>query len=92
MLDMAFGIGTATLYGTIKALPNYYKVKPTVLFWLMGTYLIFSLILSLLVVALVFKYRLRWYHAFPLIYLYITYFIIVILHQTGVIWSDSPYN
>jgi Ca2+/Na+ antiporter len=92
MFNMAFGIGAATLYGTIKALPRFYVVTPSILFWLMGTFLLFVLITSLLVVSFLFNYRLRWYYAFPLLYLYLTYFVIVILHQTGVIWKNSPYN
>lgn len=89
---MAFGIGTATLYATIKALPGYYSVTPSILFWLMGAFLIFTLVLSFLVVTFVLSYRLRWYYAFPLLYLYITYFIIVVLHQTGTIWAHTPYD
>jgi Ca2+/Na+ antiporter len=89
---MAFGIGAATLYATIKALPGYYQVSPSILFWLMGTFLLFVLALSFFFVVFCFKFRLRWYHGFPLIYLYLAYFVIVVLHQTGVIWSNTPYN
>jgi hypothetical protein len=86
---MAFGIGAATLYGTIRALPNWYAVTPTVLFWLMGTYLLFVLVGTFISVVFFFNYRLRWWLGIPLIYLYITYFVVVVLFEVGVVWPGS---
>lgn len=89
---MAFGIGSSTLYATIKALPKYYKVEPSILFWLMGAFLLFTLLLSFFSVTFLLKFRLRWYLCFPLIWLYASYFAIVCLYETSVIWTNTPYD
>lgn len=86
---MAFGIGTSSLYATIRALPKFYAVSPSVLFWLMGAFLFFILALSFFTVIFWFKFRLRWYMGFPLLAIYAIYFVLVVLYETNVIWKNS---
>lgn len=88
IFNILFSIGVAFIIKTARDFPSPLTMDTNNIFFITSGFLMFNLYISLLSFGLFMKFKLRKYYSFWLIFLYVSYIIVIILAETNVIWKQ----
>lgn len=87
--DMFFGLGASLTYKCLVTLPTPYQLASSHLYYVTGGFVLMSLLITLIVIAVVTKYLLNRKVAYGLIALYLSYTVFAVLTALGVLWPEK---